>query len=81
MVPPVSDGASPTPPYSGYHYRLSIFAHVALTLYGRNSHSVTLNILNQMSWSYNPSMAVTTQVWANPRSLATTCGIIIIFSS
>ena len=31
--------------------------------------------------SYNPSLAVTRLVWALPRSLATTCGIIIIFSS
>ncbi len=32
-------------------------------------------------WSYNPYFAVTKQVWALPRSLATTNGIIIIFSS
>ena len=81
MVPPVSDGASPTPPYSGYHYRHSCFAHGALTRSGRPSQTVTLAFMNQMSWSYNPSVAVTTQVWALPRSLATTCGIIIIFSS
>ena len=31
--------------------------------------------------SYNPHIAVTTWVWANPRSLATTCGIIVIFFS
>ena len=30
---------------------------------------------------YNPNIAVTTLVWANPRSLATTRGIIIIFFS
>ena len=34
-----------------------------------------------MSWSYNPNIAVTTLVWANPRSLATTNGITIVFSS
>ncbi len=34
-----------------------------------------------MSWSYNPNAAVTTLVWANPRSLATTNGITIVFSS
>ena len=33
------------------------------------------------SRSYNPSMAGTTLVWALPRSLATTWGIILIFSS
>ncbi len=31
--------------------------------------------------SYNPTIAVTTVVWAIPRSLATTCGITIVFSS
>jgi hypothetical protein len=31
--------------------------------------------------SYNPKIAVTTLVWASPRSLATTWGIIVIFSS
>ena len=34
-----------------------------------------------MSWSYNPSLAATTLVWANPRSLATTYGITFVFSS
>ena len=34
-----------------------------------------------MSWSYNPSLAVTKLVWANPSSLAATIGITIVFSS
>ena len=38
-------------------------------------------IKHQMSWSYNPSIAVTTLVWANPRSLATTNGITFVFFS
>src|SRR5664279_3962194 len=33
------------------------------------------------TWSYNPNIAETTLVWALPRSLATTRGIIIIFFS
>ena len=37
--------------------------------------------LHTTSWSYNPSIAVTTLVWANPRSLATTYGITFVFSS
>ena len=32
-------------------------------------------------WSYNPKAAVTTLVWAFPRSLATTYGITIVFFS
>ena len=35
----------------------------------------------RMLRSYNPGVAVTTPVWAVPRSLATTCGITIVFSS
>ena len=35
----------------------------------------------QISQSYNPRNAETLQVWALPRSLATTCGITIVFSS
>ena len=31
--------------------------------------------------SYNPTVALTAVVWAVPRSLATTCGITIVFSS
>ena len=34
-----------------------------------------------MLWSYNPSIAVTTLVWAIPRSLATTSGITFVFFS
>ena len=39
------------------------------------------SLLQSKSQSYNPYFAVTKQVWAIPRSLATTDGIIIIFSS
>ena len=38
-------------------------------------------IKHQISWSYNPYNAVTLQVWATPRSLATTYGITIVFFS
>ena len=34
-----------------------------------------------ISQPYNPKLAVTKLVWANPRSLATTNGITIVFSS
>lgn len=37
--------------------------------------------LHTMSWSYNPRLAVTRLVWANPRSLATTYGITFVFFS
>ena len=38
-------------------------------------------IVHQISWSYNPDIAETISVWANPRSLATTNGITFVFSS
>ncbi len=37
--------------------------------------------VQEISWSYNPNIAVTTLVWANPRSLATTYGITFVFFS
>ena len=37
--------------------------------------------LQIMLWSYNPAVALTTTVWATPRSLATTWGITIVFFS
>ena len=38
-------------------------------------------IAHRMSRSYNPGTALTAPVWANPRSLATTCGITFVFFS
>ena len=57
------------------------FAYGILTLYDRLSHVVQLKSHNQMLRSYNPGLAVTNPVWARPRSLATTWGIIVIFCS
>ena len=37
--------------------------------------------MHQISWSYNPILAVTTMVWANARSLATTYAITFVFFS
>jgi hypothetical protein len=42
---------------------------------------LSCSVNTEYMWSYNPDVAVTTSVWANPRSLATTCGITIVFSS
>ena len=43
------------------------------------SRGVPLGCFLAMSWSYNPGTASTVPVWAPPRSLATTCGIICYF--
>ena len=55
--------------WQGYHLLWPTFPGSLASIY-----SPTL-------WSYNPVVAVTTMVWALPRSLATTWGIIFIFSS
>jgi hypothetical protein len=79
MVLANSNGASPTPPYSGYHHFIISYAYGAITLYGLVSHPVQLRI-TQIMWSYNPTIALTNVVWALARSLATTCAITKLFS-
>jgi hypothetical protein len=43
MVLAISNGASPTPPYSGYHYVTLLYKYRALTFFGLVSHPVLLN--------------------------------------
>ena len=59
----------------------SIVEYETVTLYGRSFQNVPLIEPSPMSWSYNPVKAETSTVWALPRSLATTGGIIVIFFS
>ena len=81
MVPPDSDRISLVPPYSGYGYvsiRFQIHGfHVLRPNFPEGSSIKS----KSTSPSYNPGHAVTPPVWANPRSLATTCGITVVFSS
>jgi hypothetical protein len=42
MVLAISNGASPTPPYSGYYLSSKIYAYGAITLFGPVSHPVQL---------------------------------------
>ena len=82
MVPAVSDRISPVPPYSGYHYGCKSISPTGLSPpMVQLSRSVLLSIYSPITWSYNPKIAVTTLVWAVPRSLATTYGITIVFFS
>ena len=81
MVPADSDRITRVPPYSGYYQVIKLF-HV------RGSHplwriipSASIIILQSILQSYNPIFAETIMVWAVPRSLATTRGITIVFSS
>ena len=59
----------------------SIVEYETVTLYGRSFQNVPLTETSPMSCSYNPVKAETYTVWALPRSLATTEGIIVIFFS
>ena len=55
------------------------FAYQTVTVYGRTFQIVPLTLIATTAWSYNPMDAVTSMVWALPRSLATTGGIIVYF--
>ena len=56
------------------------YAYVTLTLCGPAVRPVPLRSPWQLCQSYNPGGAVTPPVWALPRSLAATGGIILLFS-
>ena len=81
MVPANSRRIPRAPRYSGYHYQSYSYLYGALTLYGLTFQTGSSSNITQISWSYYPDNAETLSVWALPRSLATTCGIILIFSS
>ena len=80
MVPADSRRIPRAPRYSGYHYASVTLEYRAITVYGTTFQSFLLNNCLARAWSYNPTHAVTWVVWANPRSLATTGGIIHLFS-
>ena len=59
----------------------SIVEYETVTLYGRSFQNVPLIASSPTSWPYTPVNAETSTVWALPRALATTGGIIVIFFS
>ena len=79
MVPPSSDQVSRVWPYSGSCSAAPVFAYMALTFFGRPSHTfqLTVTVLNavQTPRVFLPS------VCPLPRSLATTYGISVDVSS
>ena len=81
MVPPDSDRISLVPPYSGYDYAATRFQIHGFHALWPIFPDCSSNKLQSMLSSYNPGHAVTPPVWAVPRSLATTCGITVVFSS
>ena len=55
------------------------YLYGTITLYGAAFQRSSCSL--RAVWSYNPALALTNTVWANPLSLATTQGITIVFSS
>lgn len=80
MVPADSDGASPTPPYSGYTPPKHLTSTGLSPCAARLPRRFEFNVFG-LCMSYNPRRTVIRLVWALPRSLATTWGITIVFSS
>ena len=80
MVPADSRRIPRAPRYSGYRYASRRFAYRTVTFYGVTFQTLPLTAHLAMARSYNPGEAGTSLVWALPRSLATTGGIINLFS-
>ena len=81
MVPANSRRIPRAPRYSGYCYQSYTYLYGTFTLCGLTFQTRSSSYTSQMSQSYNPDNAETLSVWALPRSLATTSGITIVFSS
>lgn len=74
MVPAVSNGASPTPPYSGYHCLIKLYPYGTITLYGLVSHPaqvrfiitfVVLQPLSRLNGTGLGSCAFARHYWRN----------------
>ncbi len=81
MVPPDSDRVPPAPPYSGFGYVWICFQILGFHDLRRAFPDPSPNQSKSISPSYNPGHAVTSPVWAPPRSLAATCGITVVLFS
>ena len=79
MVPADSRRIPRAPRYSGYRYASCRFAYAAFMLCGCSFQNIPLTTHLAMARSYYPREAGTSLVWALPRSLATTGGIIVYF--
>ena len=80
MVPADSRRIPRAPRYSGYRYASRRFAYRTITYYGVTFQTLPLATFLATARSYYPGEAGTSPVWALPRSLATTGGIIFLFS-
>ena len=79
MVPPYSHGIPRVPRYSGYHAPTSVFEYWTITIFGLPSHAVPLTSV-VFKVVRTPEILLSL-VWPLPRSLATTSGISVDFSS
>ena len=79
MVPPSSHRVSRVRRYSGYGWPLHPFAYVTLTLFRWPSHAILLNLILHIA--VQTPKVLLLLVWPPPRSLATTSGISVDFSS
>ena len=78
MVPANSDRISPVPPYSGYSPQYSPYMYGTITLFGSVFQTPSIWVNTNYASPTTPHN-ISREVWANPRSLATTCGIINYF--
>ena len=79
MVPPYSDQVSRVWPYSGSCAASVVFTYATLTLFGVLSH--TLRLTTRVLKAVRTPNVFLHSVWPLPRSLATTYGISVDFSS
>ena len=79
MVPPYSHRVSRVRRYSGFSWRIFSFAYVTLTLFRWPSHAILLNLILHIA--VQTPKVLLLLVWPPPRSLATTSGISVDFSS
>ena len=79
MVPPYSHRVSRVRRYSGFSWLLSVFAYETITLFGGPSHVLLLTF--SIPSAVRTPKVLLLSVWPLPRSLATTYGISVDFSS
>ena len=80
MVLANSHRVSPAPRYSGSQPHSNLYMYGTFTLYGQVFQTCSISDLNNSVGPTTPCNR-SYRVWAIPRSLATTCGITIVFSS
>ena len=81
MVLVASHRISPVPWYSGTPRGQLSYIYRAFTFFGAAFQAASISTRGPVCRPYNPDAAETTPVWAIPRSLATTWGITVVFSS